>query len=312
MPRFSRLVAHVLLLACGCRRAELEAPPAAEAPEKMGHLGGLHNVFRLTLGLYSGSNPEGDGGFQSLRQLGVRTVLSVDGTRPEVERARKHGLRYVHLPVGYDGVSREQAWRIARALRDLPGPIYVHCHHGQHRGPAASAAAWRCLDEGVSAERGVAFLRRAGTAAHYVGLYRAVERVERPGPGGLDRVAADFPEVAPVSAFVQTMVQMDAAFEHLTAIRKAGWKAPPDHADLDPPHEALQLAEAYHEAGRAAPKSADAEFRRWLREGEANARAMEKALRAKGQRDPAALERLWRDAGALCTRCHAKHRDGGS
>ena len=28
---------------------------------------------------------------------------------------------------------------LARAARTLPGPIFVHCHHGMHRGPAAAA-----------------------------------------------------------------------------------------------------------------------------------------------------------------------------
>src|SRR5262245_34504268 len=74
---------------------------------------GLHNVHRITDKLLSGSRPEGDEGFRLLRDLGVKTVMSVDGARPEVERARKYGLRYVHLPFGYDGPPREQVWRVA-------------------------------------------------------------------------------------------------------------------------------------------------------------------------------------------------------
>jgi protein tyrosine phosphatase (PTP) superfamily phosphohydrolase (DUF442 family) len=101
---------------------------------------GLHNVFPITDKFYSGSCPEGEAGFGSLRALGVRTVISVDGARPDVELARKHGLRYVHLPIGYDGVPRQQALRIARAVRDLPGPVYLHCHHGKHRGPVTASA----------------------------------------------------------------------------------------------------------------------------------------------------------------------------
>src|SRR4051812_22126541 len=104
MRWFSRLIALALLLACGCRRGGPEQPPVPQAPDKLGEMGGLHNIFRVTPSVYSGSSREGDDGFRSLRRLGVRTVLSVDGARPEVERARKHGLRYVHLPIGYDGV----------------------------------------------------------------------------------------------------------------------------------------------------------------------------------------------------------------
>src|SRR5437764_11542837 len=73
---------------------------------------GLDNVFRISDRLCSGSSPEGDAGFASLKKLGVRTVLSVDGAAPDLERARRHGLRYVHLPIGYDSVPEEQALKL--------------------------------------------------------------------------------------------------------------------------------------------------------------------------------------------------------
>src|SRR5262245_19658660 len=95
------------------------APPSAPAPADPARVEapGLPNAYRLTDRLYSGGNPEGDAGFASLQQLGVRTVISVDGARPDVERARTYGLRYVHLPIGYDGVPEGQALRLARAVR---------------------------------------------------------------------------------------------------------------------------------------------------------------------------------------------------
>src|SRR5262249_33410514 len=145
------------------------APQAVEAA-------GLHNVYRLTDRLYSGSAPEGDEGFASLRGLGVRTVISVDGARPDLERARRFGLRYVHLPVGYDGAPEAQPLRLARAVRDLPGPVYVHCHHGKHRGPAAAAVVLRCLDESCGADAATAWMRQAGTDPHYGGLYASPQR----------------------------------------------------------------------------------------------------------------------------------------
>src|SRR5581483_422974 len=191
-----RLTATIALatagLAAGCSGPA--APfPAAEPIEAAG----LHNVFRLSDRLYSGSAPDGDDGFRSLQRLGVRTVITVDGALPDVEAARRFGLRYVHLPVGYDGVPREQALRIARAVRTLPGPVYLHCHHGKHRAPAAAAVAHLCLDERCTAADAAALLKEAGTAPHYKGLHAAVG-MRRPAPGELDAVAADFPEVAEV------------------------------------------------------------------------------------------------------------------
>src|SRR5215510_11511668 len=60
---------------------------------------GLHNVIHVADRLFSGGAPEGDAGFDSLKKLGIKTILSVDGARPEVARAKQHGMRYVHLPI---------------------------------------------------------------------------------------------------------------------------------------------------------------------------------------------------------------------
>jgi protein tyrosine phosphatase (PTP) superfamily phosphohydrolase (DUF442 family) len=266
---------------------------------------GLHNILRVTDKLYSGSGPEGEAGFRSLRDLGMKTVISVDGARPNVELAHKYGLRYVHLPVGYDGVPREQALRIARAVRDLPGPVYLHCHHGKHRGPAAAAAAWRCLDAARPAADALALLRRAGTDPHYTGLYATVEALAPPEPGELDGVAADFPEVARVNDLARLMVALDERWDHLKAVRAAGWKAPPDHADLDPPHEALQLREHYRELARLPEvESRPDDFRRLLGEAEGAAGELEQALRAGQAAEPA-----FGRSAALCTQCHVQFRD---
>jgi protein tyrosine phosphatase (PTP) superfamily phosphohydrolase (DUF442 family) len=129
----STVVLVFLLIGCGRQPA---APTTQAATPNPDNLPGLHNVHRLSDKLISGSSPDGAVGFQSLKQLGVRTIISVDGAKPDVEAAKQAGLRYVHLPIGYGGVSEEQGLRLARAVHDLPGPIYLHCHHGKHRGPA--------------------------------------------------------------------------------------------------------------------------------------------------------------------------------
>ena len=75
-------------------------------------------------------------------------------------------------------------------------------------------------------------------------------------------------------------IEIDNRWENLKHVRSAGWKGPADHPDIDPPHEALQLAEHYREAGRLEKtvKSSD-EFRRWLTDAEQGAKELEVALR---------------------------------
>jgi protein tyrosine phosphatase (PTP) superfamily phosphohydrolase (DUF442 family) len=134
----------------------LQTPERLVAP-------GIENAFRLSPRLYSGGEPQGEGAFKALKALGVKTIISVDGARPDVETARKFGIRYVHLPVGYHGVPREQAVRLVQVTKTLPSPVFIHCHHGKHRGPTA-AAVCGIATEGWSKEEAVKWMKQAGTS----------------------------------------------------------------------------------------------------------------------------------------------------
>jgi cytochrome c556 len=122
-------------------------------------------------------------------------------------------------------------------------------------------------------------------------------------------VSADFPETAEVTALAQFMVGIDERWDRMKAVREAKWSVPAAHPDVDPPHEALQLAEQYHEAGRLpAVTERPEEFRRWLAEAEEDGKRLEAALRRKPADAPAAEQQFQRLA-ASCTQCHRKYRD---
>jgi protein tyrosine phosphatase (PTP) superfamily phosphohydrolase (DUF442 family) len=293
----------VLILAAGCGAPT--ATPARPSPTPV-EVEGLHNVYRLSDRLYSGGGPEGDAGFAALQALGVKTVISVDGAAPDVATAERFGMRYLHVPVSYDGIPREKAWRMARAARDLPGPVYVHCHHGKHRGPAAAACVLLALDPSFTRDDAAAWLAQAGTDPRYRGLVELPRTLPRPSAADLDALPADFPAVVAVPDLTRLMVAIDARWDHLKAARAAGWKAPPAHPDIDPPHEALQLLELYREAGRLPDVTRRGEeFLQLLGESEQAAGELEKALRGDVGAAQAAFER----SQALCGRCHTKYRD---
>lgn len=127
----------------GCRRGQATAPcRPAPLPEQRqfgdvtaGESPGLHNDFRLSEKLYRGGVPIGEAGYRSLQGLGIKTIISVDGAPPDLVLARKFSMRYVQLPFGYDGCPTPTANAIVKVVRDLPGPVYIHCHHGKHRSP---------------------------------------------------------------------------------------------------------------------------------------------------------------------------------
>jgi protein tyrosine phosphatase (PTP) superfamily phosphohydrolase (DUF442 family) len=273
----------------------------------------LHNVIHVTDRLYSGGAPEGDAGFASLKLLGIKTIISVDGARPDVARANKAGMRYVHLPIGYDGVSQEQALKLAKAVRDLSGPLYIHCHHGKHRSPGAAAAILLCLDERCTVAQAVEVMKRGGTDPRYTGLYGAPKDLKRPTSRELNNLKVDFVETAKIPALAEAMVQIDHRWESLTHIKKAGWRVPKDHPDLDPPHEALQLMEHYRELARLTDvQERPADFKTWLADAETAALDLEKVLRrAAMDKTPEseAAEKAYQRSHMLCSRCHGKYRD---
>ena len=256
------------------------APNCFAAPERLTNAPpALHNVFRLTPQVLSGSQPEGDVAFAWLVAQGVKTIVSVDGARPDVEAARKHGLRYVHLPVGYDGVPTNRVAELAKLAATMPGPFFVHCHHGKHRGPAAAAVLCEVSANWLPAEA-EAFMKQAGTSPDYAGLYRSAREFQNPEAKGLAAVTNALPEVAVTGSLVQSMVAADAACERLRECQQAGWRTPPAQPDVSPAHEALQLWEVLRELQRSqAMQRKPAEFVTLLAASEGHSAELHRLLK---------------------------------
>lgn len=186
------------------------------------HAAGIENLLQATDRVFSGSQPEGDEAFAALHKLGVKTLISVDGTKPDVERAAKFGLRYVHIPHGYDSISSNIAARLAKAAMTVEGPLSVHCHHGKHRGPAAVGIICQTT-AGWTVNQALAWMKQAGTADDYAGLFRANAEF---------RLPTHLPSRVEVSGLVDSMIEVDHRWDNLKAIQKAGWRVPANQPDL--------------------------------------------------------------------------------
>lgn len=268
----------------------------------------LDNAHVLSGKVIAGAQPEGDAGFQALRDLGIRTILSVDGAKPDVELAHKYGMRYVHLPIGYDGVPKDRGEEIAKALQELPGPIYVHCHHGKHRSAAAVAVA--CVFNGMlAANQAEDVLKTFGTGTNYQGLWRDALNARRIDPQALDKVKVDYVEAARIPELAEAMIRVDASNDRLKLIQAAGWKTPAGHPDLSAAHEALMLQEHYKEIARLGSVLARPEdFRVQLTRAEQETTRLQQILSAKpiNATDADATYKL---VAASCTNCHKSYRD---
>jgi protein tyrosine phosphatase (PTP) superfamily phosphohydrolase (DUF442 family) len=292
-----------------------DKPPAAAVwqPERLDEPT-LPNAYRLHARVISGGQPAGEPAFARLKELGVRTVISVDGAKPEVEFAKKHGLRYVHLPHGYDGVPEERAKELAKAVRDLPGPIYIHCHHGKHRSPAAATVA--CVGAGLLAPgNALAVLETAGTSENYRGLYQAAEAAKRFDDALLDELRVEFPETVKVPPIADAMIAMEHTHDHLKQLAAVGWRPINKSPDLDPAHEALLLREHYTELLRTDEVKEQPEgFQKLLAESEVTAQELEALLadwKKAGSPAPprAEIGQAFAAVTKSCATCHKTYRD---
>lgn len=210
---------------------------------------GIENVWQLGPELFSGGDPGSPDGLAKLKALGIRSIVSVDGTRPDVENARKLGLRYAHIPFGYDGVPADTQLLLAKSVANLPRPIYIHCHHGKHRGPAGASIMAR-YGLNWSVDEAVGFMKMAGTSADYPGLYASVKSFQVPTNKELDELKQPLPESVEVPDMVEMMVQIDTRFDRLKDWLNQSTTNPAKKAVIAPDQEAIQLRELVREAAR--------------------------------------------------------------
>ncbi|MGH7144185.1 MAG: hypothetical protein ACREJ2_08585, partial [Planctomycetota bacterium] len=289
--------------------APLAPPPQVADPA-------LPFAFQFTPTVYAGAAPVGDAGFAALKRLGIQTIISVDGMTPEVARAEKFGLRYIHLPIRYSGVPVEREQEIAKAILFLPGKTYIHCHHGKFRGASACAAS--CVVAGlISNEQALMDMQTMQTAQSYVGLW-ASARTAQPVPRAqLEALQVAYKSVQPIPPLASTMVLIDHHHDALIECQQAGWRIPTKNPDFDPPHEALQVREFFRELQRTVDFAGrPANFQQWTRDEETAAANLETKLDAwqaakalASAKPPAEIDAAFADMDRTCVACHKIYRN---
>ena len=280
---------------------------SAAQQEILHELPGLRNLIHHSDDVYSGSEPVSEEAFASLKSLGVKTIVSVDGATPDIDMAMKYGIGYVHGPFGYDTIPLTAQLSLTHAARRSKTALYVHCHHGKHRGPAAAAII--CRVKGlVDAAGALTIMEHAGTSRDYKGLWQAVELYSVPSD---DAKLPQLVEVATVESLPAAMARIDRNFDNLKLCAASNWKAPADHPDLVAIQEALQLQESLHEASRRLSETEhvaehDETFREWLNESDSVAQKLHETLQAD---DTTAATAAFMSLQKSCKQCHAAYRD---
>jgi hypothetical protein len=297
--------------------AVAQVPKPSEMPH---HIDAKHlpNAIQVTSTLISGGLPEGKLAFVELEKLNVKTIISVDSAKPDIALARQYNMHYVHLPQGYDGISEQRGRELAKALLELEGPIYLHCHHGKHRSPAASAVA--CIASGcMSNEQGRTLLTLAGTGANYLGLWQSVAKSSSVPHSELKMLEVAFPEVAVIPPMAKAMVDLNLAYERIKKLQASGWKAEGLQVETAC-SQLLLLREHFTELKRLEEtKRYPVDFAEHLKVSE---KAGERLLQhfqfqsdAIAWPDPKTIGTLnteFSTVSVSCTNCHRSYRDGSN
>lgn len=266
----------------------------------------LHNVVSYGPGLLSGGVPMGRAGLDALADMGVKTIVSVDGAMPDAEYAEELGMRYVHLPISYDEVPEQRRRELAQVLTVFEKPVYMHCHHGRHRSAAAlgSAAVTAGL---MSYDQVEARMRVSGTSPNYPGLWKSVRECEPLPAAELVADPETFPRVSEVSGLIATMAELDIVYDNLKALRKADWSVPDEHPDLVPGNESSRMHRLFALlVDDPDSKKLPADYQEQLQQAIADTEALDAAVAAG---DVVRATELLAVVKKGCNSCHADYRD---
>lgn len=253
-----------------------------------------HKYRKVTSRIFMGAQPGGDSDFHALSKEGIKIVISVDGAKPDLDRSLSEGLRYVHLPIGYSDVPDSVAAALKEVLGESKESVYIHCHHGKHRGPAVAAIA-AMIDDSMTNDEAEVLLGVAGTGSEYKGLWEAV-RSFRGVPE--DAVAAPIVPSASIPDFVSLMVSADSIFAQIGELMDAD----SDNVTEELFHQTLLLKESFREMARLDEAK---DFREWMTASENLVVEFEKAHRNGRQAAMKSFAEIKKD----CRACHVKHRN---
>ena len=248
---------------------------------------GIERVYKIDTNLLTGSSPDTEG-LHSLHELGVSVVVCVDGPRPNVDLIRELGMRSVHLPIGYDEVPESTLRSLVKLTQEHPETIYVHCHQGQHRGPAVAAVIQRIRKE-WNTEQSREILSACGTSKDYPGLWKATAT---PLPEFTECSQAQLPEAVQPKGLTELMLTIQDQRDSLDSMGN-------NYADITA--TLLVVEESFRELQRGYHTQDTENSKSWNSEIEHMITTLQEMREAPGgHTDFARID-------ARCTSCHRAH-----
>lgn len=172
------LLGHLWMCGCGAPPVPRDQRPDTWA--KPIDIPGVANTWQLTETLYRGEQPTAEG-FQSLHEMGIRTVINLRRLHDDADELNEAGLagkiNLVHIPMNAWDVTEEEIVAFLRIVTDeARHPVFFHCRHGSDR-TGTMAAAYRMVVEDWTPKKAIDEMKYGGFRYHTIwrGLPRTLE-----------------------------------------------------------------------------------------------------------------------------------------
>lgn len=188
-------------------------------------LDGVQQLVAYHEHIISGAKPSTPAGFKSLYELGVRTIICVDGVAPNCDAAAKLEIQTIHIPLKYGKPTPAQILDIVTAVsrKYKQHTVFIHCHKGKHRSAIAASIACIALGE-CNVETAKARMLVSQTSPAYTELWKAVEQQKVIPLELLSQNKSVFPSVVSADDIVDQMIDLENALDVFELIQVNHWR----------------------------------------------------------------------------------------
>ena len=140
----------------------------------------ISNFDIVSEGLWRGAAPSNQA-LQKLADSGVKTIVDLrmagQGAQEEASRAKKLGIKYVHIPLGFMGPSLFKVGQFLNIVNNPANqPVFVHCRYGADS-TGALVAVFRVIHDHWSFNQAYTEMRSHHFKPWLASLKRMVARV---------------------------------------------------------------------------------------------------------------------------------------
>jgi protein tyrosine/serine phosphatase len=138
---------------------------------------GVQNFAQISAGLYRGAQPTREG-FESLRAMGIKTIINLRAYHTDRRRVGGLGLGYIHLYCRAWIPRDRHVGAFLKILSDPKNhPVFVHCLHGADR-TGCMVAAYRMVEQGWDKVQAAGELKHFGHHKMFPQIRRYLRRFD--------------------------------------------------------------------------------------------------------------------------------------